>query len=192
MSDEYHRIVQSFVELKNTSELMMDLAYSSLLLNSRELAEEVLRLEDRVDVIHHDFQLMVLSCSAIEQEPEARLGLIEAGEVTERIADAAAEIAKVILRGPEPHAVLGQAIREAEQTVVKATISEKSILVGQRLKEAKIPENTGMWILAILRGQGWVRPSKETTLQAGDTLIASGYADGEEYFRKMAKGRVRK
>ncbi len=33
-----------FLEMKNLSHLMIDLAYSSLLLNSKELAEDVQRL----------------------------------------------------------------------------------------------------------------------------------------------------
>ena len=46
---KFEEIVSRFVELKDTSELMMDLAYSSLLLNSKELAEEVEGLEERMD-----------------------------------------------------------------------------------------------------------------------------------------------
>jgi uncharacterized protein with PhoU and TrkA domain len=35
----FEEIASQFVELKNTSELMIDLAYSSLMLNSKDLAE---------------------------------------------------------------------------------------------------------------------------------------------------------
>ena len=54
----FEEIVAQFVELKNTSELMIDLAYSSLMLNSKELAEEVQRLEERMDKLHTDFELL--------------------------------------------------------------------------------------------------------------------------------------
>ena len=40
---------------------MIDLAYSSLLLNSRELAEEVQALEGRMDTLHTEFELLVVS-----------------------------------------------------------------------------------------------------------------------------------
>jgi len=52
----FEEIVTRFVELKNTSELMIDLAYSSLMLNSKELAEEVERLEEYMDKLHTDFE----------------------------------------------------------------------------------------------------------------------------------------
>ena len=54
----FEEIVTRFVELKNTSELMIDLAYSSLMLNSKELAEEVQRLEEYMDKLHTDFELL--------------------------------------------------------------------------------------------------------------------------------------
>ena len=185
MDESFQKIVKDFVELKDTSEIMLDLAYSSLLLNSRELAEEVVRLEDHVDIIHRDFQLLSLSCDALAENTEDRLGLIEMGEVTERIADAAEEIAEVVLSGLEPHPVLRLVIEDAEETVVRARVPANSSLIGKTLKDARIPEQTGMWILVIRRGDKWMRPTPVTTLQAGDVLLASGYAEGEEDFKRM-------
>jgi len=182
MDEQFRKIVKHFVELKDTSEIMLDLAYSALLLNSKELAEEVIRLEDQVDVIHRDFQLLSLSCDLLAENTEDRLGLIEMGEVTERIADAAAEIAEVVLRGLEPHPVLRMVIRGAEETVVRATVPPNSSLIGKTLKQARIPEQTGMWILVIRRGDAWMRPASTMMLQAGDILLASGYAEGREDF----------
>jgi uncharacterized protein with PhoU and TrkA domain len=188
MEKQFEKIVKDFVELKDTSEIMLDMAYSAILLNSRELAEEVLKLEDRIDVTHNDFQLNVISCGGLVEKPEERLGLIEMGEVPERIADAAEEIAEVVLRGLEPHPVLRIVIRGAEETVVRATVPPDSPLIGKTLKEARIPEQTGMWILVIRRGDKWVRPTSVTTLQAGDVLLASGYAEGREDFWRLIGG----
>ena len=39
--EHFKKIVDRLVALKDTSELMIDLAYSSLILNSQALAEEV-------------------------------------------------------------------------------------------------------------------------------------------------------
>jgi uncharacterized protein with PhoU and TrkA domain len=183
----FEEIVERFVELKNTSELMMDLAYSSLLYNSKELAEEVQRLEEYVDKLHTDFELLVLSSEFKKDESRGFLGLIRLGVVTEKIADAAAEIAQVVLRGIEPHPVLKLTIKEAEETVTQVCVIEGSPLVGKTLREARIPEETGMWVLAIRRGDKSFRPKPETTIEVGDVLIASGYAGGQEDLRRLAK-----
>lgn len=183
---QFEEIAEKFAELKNTSELMIDLAYSSLMLNSKELAEEVERLEEFVDKSHTAFELLVLSSDFTKEEARGLLGLIRLGVATEKIADAAAEMAAVVLRGIEPHAVLKIAIKEAEETVAFAPVTEASGLVNKTLMEARIPEETGMWVLAIKRGDKWVRPKVDSKIEAGDILIASGYAEGTEDLKKLA------
>lgn len=183
---QFEEIVERFVELKDTSELMMDLAYSSLLLNSRELAEEVQRLEEYVDKRHTDFELLVLSSKFKKEEARGFLGLIRLGVVTEKIADAAAEIAEVVLRGIEPHPVLKLTIEEAEETVTYVRVTAGSSLVNKTLRETRIPEETGMWVLAIRRRDKCIRPKPDSKIEADDILIASGYAEGEEDLKKLA------
>ena len=184
----FEKICGDLVELKDTSEMMMDLAYSALLYNSRQIAEEVMMLEERMDNLHTEFELLVLSSRGEPEDARGLLGLIRMGVVTERIADAAAEIAEVVLRSEETHPVLRMVIEDAEETVDRVMVSEGSLVLGKTLREARIPQETGMWVLVIRRGNKWMRPKPSTVLEAGDIVIASGYADGEEDFRKLVGG----
>ena len=184
----FEDIADRLGELKDTSELMLDLAYSSLLFNSRELAEEVRALEEQVDNLHTEFELLVLSSGFSPEESKDFLGLIRLGVVTEKIADAAAQIAEVVLRGLEPHPVLKLVIEEAEETVTRVRVSKESVLNGKSLREAQIQEETGMWVLAVRRGDRWIRPKPDLIVEPGDILIASGYAEGEEALRRLASG----
>lgn len=192
--DEKHfqKIVDALVELKDTSELMLDLAYSSIILNSPELAREVQELEEHMDELHTRFELLVLSSGFTPDESKDFLGLIRLGVVTEEIADAAAKLGEIVLRRLKPHPILKLAVEEAEETVTSAQVSEDSILNGKTIKEARIADETGMWILAIKRGKRWIRPKPTTRIQAGDVLIASGYAEGEEDFKMLVSGRKKK
>lgn len=177
---QFEEIVKRFVELKDTSELMLDLAYSSLMFNSKELAEEVERLEQYVDKLHTDFELLALSSNFRKEEARGFLGLIRLGVAAEKIADAAAEIAEVVLRGIEPHPVLKLSISEAEETVAHVHVNERSPLADKMLKEVHLPEKTGTRILAIRRNGKCLRPKPDSRIEAGDTLIVSGYAEGKE------------
>lgn len=181
----FEKICNDLVELKDTSEMMIDLAYSALLLNSHHLAEEVLMLEDRMDHLHTEFELLVLSVKVVSQDVRGLLGLIRMGVVTERIADAAAEIAEVVIRSGEPHPVLTMVIQDAEETVERVVVGEGSPIVGKTLKAAKIPEETGMWVLIVRREDRWIRPKPSTILNAGDVIIAAGYAEGEDNLKKL-------
>jgi uncharacterized protein with PhoU and TrkA domain len=157
----FEELVARFVELKNTSELMIDLAYSSLMLNSKDIAEEVEHLEEYVDKLHTDFELLALTSDFKKEEASGVLGLIRLGVATERIADAASEI-------------------------TQACVTEGSLLINKTLKEARVPEETGMWILAIKRGEKSLRPKPDIKIQLGDVLLASGYAEGVEDLKKLA------
>ena len=183
--EKFEEIVSRFVELKDTSELMIDLAYSSLLLNNRDLAEEVERLEERVDQLHTQFELLALTSDFKKEEASGLLGLIRLGVATEKIADAAAEMAEVVLRGVEPHPVLKLTIKEAE-AVAQACVTEDSVLVGKTLKEARVHEETGMLVLVIKRGDKCIRPRADSRIKAGDILVASGYAEGSDDLRQLA------
>jgi uncharacterized protein with PhoU and TrkA domain len=183
---KFEQIVSRFVELKDTSELMVDLAYTSLMLNSKELAEEVERLEERMDQMHTDFELLALTSDFKKEEASGFLGLIRLGVATEKIADAATDMAEVVLRGIEPHPILQLAIKQAEETVTQACVTEDSPLVGKTLKEAQVHEQTGMWVLVIKRSDQCLRPRADAKIQAGDVLIASGYAEGADDLKKLA------
>jgi uncharacterized protein with PhoU and TrkA domain len=183
---QFEEIVSRFVELKDTSELMMDLAYSALLLNNKDLAEEVERLEEEMDKLHTAFELLALTSDFKKEEASGFLGLIRLGVATEKIADAAAEMAEVVLRGIEPHPVLKLTIKEAEETVTQACVTQKSPLIDKTFKEARVHEETGMWVLAIKRADKTLRPKADSRFQLGDVLIASGYADGVADLKKLA------
>jgi uncharacterized protein with PhoU and TrkA domain len=183
---KFEEIVSRFVELKDTSELMLDLAYSSLMLNSKELAEEVELLEERMDQMHTDFELLALTSDFKKEEASGFLGLIRLGVATEKIADAAADIAEVVLRGIEPHPILRLTIKDAEETVTQACVNEGSPLVNKTLKEARVHEEAGMWVLVIKREGKYLRPKADSKIQVGDILIASGYSEGADDLRKLA------
>ncbi|MEM1514708.1 MAG: TrkA C-terminal domain-containing protein [Candidatus Bathyarchaeia archaeon] len=178
--ERFKDVIKRFIELKDLPELMIDLAYSALILNSRELAEEVQKLEEYVDRLHTEFELLVLSSGFVEREAKGILGLIRLGVAAEKISDAAAEIAEIILRGIEPHPLIKMTVENAEETVIYAQVSPDSILINKTIREVRIPEETGMWILAIKRGNKIIRPRPDTKIEVNDIIIAAGYSQGKE------------
>ena len=108
------------------------------------------------------------------------------GIATEKIADPAADMAEVVLRGIEPHPILQLTIKEAEETVTQACVTGDSQLAGKSLKEARVHEETGMWILVIKRNDRCLRPRGDSRISLGDVLIASGYAEGADALKLLA------
>ena len=63
MEDEKQKLVtriqEAIVELKNKVELMLDLAYSCVMMNDREVAKEVEHLEEYIDWLHTQYELLI-------------------------------------------------------------------------------------------------------------------------------------
>ena len=148
----------------------------------RQRSPEVARFSRHSAAQHHS----VLHACFKPKEAKHFLGLIRLGVATEQIADAGAEIAEVVLRELEPHPILKAAIEKAEETVVRVLVAPNSPLVAKTIRQAQIHEETGMWVLAIRRGNIWIRPRPSTTIQQSDILITSGYAEGEEDLENLA------
>lgn len=79
-------------ELQSTSTLMVDLAYSSVLFSDKDLAEEVIELEKKVE----DLKILLLMNTAIvikdAEDAEAMVGIMEVGGVADTISHAAGSI----------------------------------------------------------------------------------------------------
>jgi uncharacterized protein with PhoU and TrkA domain len=186
------KVKDLLIELKDTSELMIDLAYSALLFSSEEIAEEVRMLEERVDDLETEYLLRVLSLIGGKEDRSKYLGLLRLGEATERMADAAAAMTDVILSGMKPHSVYRLVIEEADETTLLVRVSENSILSGETLGSMRLEDRTGMRVIAIRRNRFWVfAPDKETGVENGDILIARGVPEGEQVLRGLASGEIR-
>lgn len=188
-SDEVAEIEKMLVEMKNTSEFMLDLAYSAFLFNNKEIAEEVMELEELFDKFHVSFELKVLDTDDEVINPEAKLALIRIGLAAENIADAAAEIADAVIRGVEPHPILKMVIEETDETIVKTCVGAGSELEGKTIEEVAIDDRLGMRIIAIRRDDKWIySPPNSYVLKRGDVIIAKGYKQGKDLLLQMAKG----
>ncbi len=178
------------LEMKDKSELMIDLAYSSILYNSETLAKEVYDLEDFVDILYQTIQKKTLEKVADKKvSVNDALAILRLGEAGEQIADAAQEIADVELRDVELHPIIKMSIRESDQVFTRVEVKSESILSNKTLGELKLASETGMMVIAMRHENRWLYgPNKNTKIDPGDILFAKGPEDGEEHLIKLASG----
>jgi uncharacterized protein with PhoU and TrkA domain len=180
------RAVDLVVELKNTSEIAVGLAYSAILLRDRKLAAEVSVIEEASDDLYHDLEGWVLRAAAEAHDPDDLRGLIHISAASERIVDAAKSMTRLIESDEPPHPIIAQALAETDEIVVEALVSEGSAVDGRMLGELRIHTDTGMEVLAIQRGSRWVyRPRSTRTLKAEDRLLAIGPEEGAAKLRAL-------
>jgi uncharacterized protein with PhoU and TrkA domain len=175
------RAVDVLVEMKNTSEAAVALAYSALLYKDAGLAAEVAALEDRLDEMREHLELWVLRAAAETIDPSQLRGLLHLGASAEEIGDAAQQMVWLIEEGEELHPVLQAALGEADDVVVRMPVAAGSALDGAVLRAAQLGDDTGFHLLALRRGGRYVyRPRAGVRIQAGDELLAHGPWEGRD------------
>jgi len=179
------------LEIKDKSELMVDLAYSSLLYDNRKIAEEVYDLENLIDNLYRELQEKAMEDAKNNiLSIEDALALIRLGSCGEQIADAAQEIADIMLRDVELHPILKMSIRESDIVFTRVQVKPQSILCGKTLGELRLASETGMMIIAMRHKDRWLYgPNKNTRIDPGDILFAKGPEDGEKHLIELATGR---
>lgn len=179
-----------FVDIKDTSDLMVDLAYSAILYDSKEIAEEVETLENEVDEMVVKLQRRVLEEAIETKMVDKPLIMFHLSSAMEQIADAAREIADAALRDIQVHPVLVESVRESDITVTRSEVAHDSVFVGKSLRQLQLATKTGMRVIAIRRAKKWVvGPGPEDKLQVGDVIFARGPPAAEDHMRALCVGK---
>ena len=178
------------LEIKDKSELMVDLAYSSLIYDNKTIAKEVYDLEDLIDNLYQTIQRKTLEgVKNKDLSIDDALTVLRLAECSEKIADAALEIIDVELRDVELHPILKMSIRESDVVFTKVHVEPNSILCNKTLGKLKLGSETGMLVIAMRHHDKWLYgPNKNTMIDPGDILFAKGPEDGEKHLIELASG----
>ena len=191
MEDEEPATVKELLaQIKDTSELAVYLAYSAIMFKDRQIAEEVMELEDRIDDLLSKLRVSVVLAARNVEDAERVRPILLIASAADRISTAAAEIAELLLRGVQIHPLIFDALENAEEKVARCRVSEDSSLAGMALGAADLESSIGMTVIAIRRTDGkWVwDPDDKMVIAAGDVLIARGPRDGAVLLREVATG----
>src|SRR5918999_146453 len=188
---ELDRAVDILVEMKNSAEVAVGMAYSALLFAEPALAAEVTTLEGRSDTLQDELESWVLRASYEARKPDELRGLIRLAYASERIFDAARSMTHLVERGQELHPVVAAAIEASDEVAVEATIERGSRAEGATLKDLSLETHTGMLVLAVQRGRRWIyRPRPRFQFEAGDRVISIGPEDGKPELESLVRAQA--
>ena len=186
---ERRNVKELLVEAKDASELMVDLAYAAVFFGDDDLAREVIRLEERMDVAVHELRILCMLATRSAEDAEQLAGVLGMANAIEEIADAAEDIARVVLTDLGVPGELRDDLRHAEEVLARVKLREGNQLGTRSLRDLALPSETGMWVIAIRRDVDYLYgPSGETVLQDGDVLFLQGPAEGVDLVRELAGG----
>jgi uncharacterized protein with PhoU and TrkA domain len=183
---EQEQLATRLAQMKDVSEMMVDLAYSSLLYGSEDVAEHVLSLEEKMDSLHTEFELAVLEIRG-SRPAKGLLGLIRLGLATEELADAAAMIADLVKKGVRAHPIMRAVMERTEETIVATRVEAGSVMSQKSLGELGLEDDIGMRVIAVERGDEWTyNPADSFIIRPADLIIARGYTEGREKLLTLA------
>jgi uncharacterized protein with PhoU and TrkA domain len=176
-------------EMKDISEVMVDLAYAAIMFDSEEIAEEVSHLEDRMHTLNYEIRIKAMLSARTYNDAVKIAGLLQVAAAAEAISNAAADIVTLSGVDPSKKPFLSFVLKEAEEKIRRLTISESSDMVSRSIADLSIEAETGMRVIAIKRGKRWIYDPEGTTfLKSGDLIIVRGTESGSETLREYTSG----
>jgi len=179
--------------MKDVSEIMIDLAYSAALFNSHELAEEVMELEKRVDYLDYIINMNTMLAVRDAEDAEHLTAVTTVAAATNKISDAAADIAAIVLKDIGIHPIVRKAFEQVEERLTRAIVKPDSILVNKKLGDLELAAKIGVDVIAIRRKREWkIDPEDNEKILEGDVLLARGAPNGSDELKAIASGKLKK
>ncbi len=184
-----HFIREIIIEMTTLSELSIDLAYYAVIFESKEIAEEVSSINDKLEDLRRELEVNLLTYAKQIENINEILGLLRIAYASEKISSASKDIADMILFGIPMHPILSYAIKESDEIITKIVIAPNSELDGKYYADAMIEVNTGMDIIALKKtstNKWQFHPKGDIKLEANDIIIAKGFSEDEIILKRMA------
>jgi len=174
-------------EMKDLSELMIDLAYFAALFNSRPLAEEVIEMERRVDDLAYRLDMSAMIAARDPKDAESLVAVSVVASAADKISDAAGDIAAIVLKEIGVHPIVREAFEKVEERLTRVEIQKGSVWANKSLRDLELSAKMGVDIIAIRRNTDFIiNPEKDELVLAGDVVIARGAPMGIEEFERLA------
>lgn len=176
-------------EMKDTSEIIVDLAYASLMYNSENMAAKVHELEEEIKNLKYAIRYKALLSSRTKEDARQLSGLLQVASAADRIADAADDIVDLMELPLEKRPFVSAMLYESGEKIRATKVKPDSGMVGYTIGELAPEACTGCKIIAIKSRQGWVYdPEDDVKVRSNDDIIVRGTEDGFNCLLKYADG----
>lgn len=172
--------------MKNIADIALDLAFHSVVYNDKESALEVVELEEQVDTRY--LSLMRGLGQAQGLSPNEKIALTIMFTSLEKITDAAAQMASLVLSDVPIPEIVQMVEEESNEIIVKAQVGAP--LHEKTLEDARL-DDVGAHVVAVkTRGGQWIPlPPPHTLLQEGDVILLKLYTEKDESLLKALEKR---
>lgn len=177
-------------EMKDTSEVIVDLAYASLMYNSDNMAQKVRELEEDMDDLKFAIRYKALLSSRTKEDARQLSGLLEVASAADKISDAASDIVSLLRFPPEKRPLITDVLLESDERIRMIRIKPESSMVGNTIGKLAVEANTGCKIIAMKNRHGWTYdPEDDMKIRANDDIVVRGTDNGADLLDEYASGK---
>ncbi|HEX5588141.1 MAG TPA: TrkA C-terminal domain-containing protein [Acidimicrobiia bacterium] len=185
--DQPRNLKAMLSEAKDTSELMVDLAYAALFFGDSGMAKEVEELQERLEDLAHAMREVCVLAARSPRDASEMSSVLHVLSAIERMSDAAVDIARIVTKKLGIPAALVADLAAAEEISHRVRVRAESPLARRTLADVALPTEVGMRVVAIRRGKDWViDPDGDEMLLPDDVLILRGAPGGITELRELA------
>ena len=191
MDDRPRNLRAMLAEAKDTSELMVDLAYAAVYFGDPDMAEEVFELEEQMSELVHDMRAVCVLAARSPRDAEGMSSVLQVVSAIERMGNDAVDIARIVTHRLGIPAQLVADLSDAEEVSHRVLVSEGSHMAHRPLSALELPVQAGMRVMAVRRGREWdTDVDGDTVLVPGDVLFLRGSPEGITRLRELAAAPV--
>ena len=175
-------------EAKDTSEIMVDLAYAAVYFNDPGMAEELGDLEEQLNDLVQEMRAVCTLAVRRPAEAEGMASVLQVISAIEGIGNAAVDITRIVThRLGIPNELIAD-LSNADEVSHRVWIREGSHLAHRPLKDLEIPVQCGMRVVAIRRGRSWMieEVDGDVVVLPGDVLFLRGSPAGITRLHELA------
>ena len=142
--DERPRNLRAMLaKAKDTSELMVDLAYASVYFGDPDMAEEVDELEQQMSELVHDMRAVCVMAARSPREAEGMSSVLQVVSAIERMANDAVDIARIVTHRLGIPQQLVADLSDAEEVSHRVLVSDGSHMAHRPLSALELTVQIG-------------------------------------------------
>lgn len=179
IGDRPRTVRELLTEMKDTSELTLDLAWAAVAFDSPAFAEEVHALNLEMDRLLYEIRIAVMLAARDREGAEQLAGLLQVAGAAEDLAEAADVLCQLLDTDLSQRLDLPFMLREADESIRTVPVPSGSPIDRETLRELELENTTGCRVIAIMRGKRWMfGVAADARLLAEDVLMVRGTDDG--------------
>ena len=161
-------------EMKQSIDLMIDLAYSAIKFGSKEIADETYRLEGRIHELTYLLNFQIIQTQAGGFQKAKKLEpIVVMGYSIDKISDALSDIARVVYINSDITEFIQLFWEFDPEPIIKITVKPGCDFIDKFRKDIHFRSQHGVDLIAIKREDAWLLDKEEKVL-LNDILIIKG------------------